>query len=156
MALVPPSPSMNAMVDTITNAVETMFTDCHVVGPPRYVIQSTVRRALRDIDAGRAPLRRFNGVRTVAGTRRSTPRLVYYAPSVCPRHCSATTFTRRLDGASSTPMPQPQMSSPNAFMLPKPCCVADVVFNRSTGSHCPLAWQRRRSKRLATRLRLRP
>jgi hypothetical protein len=56
-----------AMVDTITNAVETMFTNRHVAGPPRYIIQSTVRRALRDIDAGPAPLRRFNGVRTVAG-----------------------------------------------------------------------------------------
>jgi hypothetical protein len=55
------------MVDTITNAVETMFTNRHVAGPPRYIIQSTVRRALRDIDAGPAPLRRFNGVRTVAG-----------------------------------------------------------------------------------------
>jgi hypothetical protein len=76
MASVPSSPSMNAMVDTITNAVENMFTNRHVAGPPRYVIQSTVRRALRDIDAGRAPLRRFNGIRTVAGARRSSPRLI--------------------------------------------------------------------------------
>jgi hypothetical protein len=67
---------MNAMVDTITNAVETMFTDRHVAGPPRYVIQSTIHRALRDIDAGRAPLRRFSGVCTVAGARRSSPRLI--------------------------------------------------------------------------------
>jgi hypothetical protein len=96
-----------------------MFTDRHVAGPPRYVIQSTVRRALRDIDAGRAPLRRFNGVRMVAA-RRSSPRLIQYAPSVCPRHISAATFPRRLDGAPSTPMPQPPMSSPNTFSLPKP------------------------------------
>jgi hypothetical protein len=67
---------MNAMVDTITNAIENMFTNCNVAGPPRYVIQSTVYRALRDIDAGRATLCRFNGVRTVAGARRSSPRLI--------------------------------------------------------------------------------
>jgi hypothetical protein len=34
--------------------------------------------------------------------------------------------------------------------------VVDVVFNRSTGSHCPLERQRRRSKRLTTGLRLQP
>jgi hypothetical protein len=58
---------MNAMVDTIRNAVESMFTGRHIAGPPCFVIQSIVRRALRDIVVGRAPLRRFNGVRTVAG-----------------------------------------------------------------------------------------
>jgi hypothetical protein len=118
MASVPSSPSMNAMVDTITNAMENMFTNRNVAGPPRYVIQSTVRRALRDIDAGRAPLRRFNGVRTVAGARRSSPRLIQYTLSVCPRHISAATFAQRLDGAPPTPMPQPPMSSPNAISLP--------------------------------------
>jgi hypothetical protein len=76
MASVPSSPSMNAMVDTITNAVQNMFTNRHVTGPPRYVIQSTVRHALRDINAGRAPLRRFNDVSTVAGAQRSSPRLI--------------------------------------------------------------------------------
>jgi hypothetical protein len=86
---------MNAMVDTITNAMETMFTYRHIAAPPRYVIQSTVRRALHDIDVGRAPLLRFNGVRTVAGARRSLPRLVQYAPGVCPRH-DATTFASRV------------------------------------------------------------
>jgi hypothetical protein len=64
------------MVDTITNAMENMFTNRNVAGPPRYVIQSTIRWALHDIDAGRAPLRRLNGVRTVAGARRSSPRLI--------------------------------------------------------------------------------
>jgi hypothetical protein len=111
---------MNAMVDTITNAMENMFTNRNVVGPARYVIQSTIRRALRDIDAGRAPLRRFNGVRTVTGARRSSSRLIQYAPSVCPRHISAATFARHIDGASPTPMPQPPMSSPNVFSLPTP------------------------------------
>jgi hypothetical protein len=120
MASVPSSPSMNVMVDTITKAMEEMFTNRNVAGPPRYVIQSTVRWALRDIDAGRAPLRRFNGVRTVAGARRYSPRLIQYAPSVCLRHISAATFARRIDGAPSTPMSQPPMSSPNAFSLPTP------------------------------------
>jgi hypothetical protein len=108
------------MVDTITNVMENMFTNRNVAGPPRYVIQSTVRRALRDIDAGRASLRRFNGVRTVAGARRSTPRLIQYAPSVYPRHISAATFARRIDGAPPTPIPQSPMSSPNVFSLPMP------------------------------------
>jgi hypothetical protein len=38
MASVPSSPSMNAMVDTITNAVESTFTDHNIAGPPRFVI----------------------------------------------------------------------------------------------------------------------
>ena len=124
MASVPSSPSMNAMVDTITNAVESTLANRSIAGPPRFVIQSAVRRALRDIDAGRAPVHRFNGVRTVAGARRSSPRRYEFAPGVCPEH-GATIFARRLGGDSPPPMPiRPMpnrpMPSPNAFTLPKP------------------------------------
>jgi hypothetical protein len=119
MASVPRSPSMNVMVDTITNAVESMFTDRYIASPPRFIIQITVCRALRDIDRqsrSTAPLQR-------RPYSRWSPTLVVAPRPVCPGVCPRpgdTTFARRLDGATSTPMPQPQMSSPNAFMLPKP------------------------------------
>ena len=49
---------MNAMVDTITDAVESAIARSNAAGgPPRFMLQSAVRRALRDINERRAPLR---------------------------------------------------------------------------------------------------
>jgi len=72
------APSMNAMVDTITDAVETAIARSNAPsGPPRFMLQSAVRRALRDINERRTPLRRSNGVRTAA---------VHSIAAVRPRH----------------------------------------------------------------------
>ncbi|KAG2621673.1 hypothetical protein PVAP13_3NG315100 [Panicum virgatum] len=66
---------MNAMVDTITDAVETAIARSNAPsGPPRFMLQSAVRRALRDINEHRTPLRRSNGVLTADSARRSSPR----------------------------------------------------------------------------------
>jgi hypothetical protein len=49
---------MNAMVDTITDAVESAIARSNAAGgPSRFMLQSAVRRALRDINERRAPLR---------------------------------------------------------------------------------------------------
>jgi len=54
----PTAPSMNAMVDTITDAVESAIARSNAAGgPPRFMLQSAVHRALRDINEWRAPLR---------------------------------------------------------------------------------------------------
>ena len=68
------APSMNATVDTITDAVESAIVRNNAPGrPPCFMLQSAVRCALRDINDRRAPLRRFNGVRTNSGGHRSSP-----------------------------------------------------------------------------------
>ena len=54
----PKVPTMNAMVDTITDAVESAIARSNAAGgPPRFMLQSVVRRALRDINERRALLR---------------------------------------------------------------------------------------------------
>ena len=70
----PTTPSMNAMVDTITDAVESAIARSNAPGrPPCFMLQSAVRCALRDINDRRAPLRHFNGVSTNSGGRRLSP-----------------------------------------------------------------------------------
>ncbi|KAG2626381.1 hypothetical protein PVAP13_3KG351281 [Panicum virgatum] len=83
---------MNAMVDTITDAVETAIVRSNAPsGPPRFMLQSAVRRALRDINERRTPLRRSNGVRTADSARRSSPRTpsLQFAPGTGPTHVVA-------------------------------------------------------------------
>jgi hypothetical protein len=117
MASVPSSPSMNAMVDTITNAMENMFTNCNVAGPPRYVIHTTVRRALRDIDAGRAPC-----VASTASVRSPEPD--------APRRASSSTPRASARGTSAPPR------SLGALMEPhRPQCRSHRC-RRRTSSRC--------------------
>jgi hypothetical protein len=60
-----PIPSMNAMVDSITDAIEsTIARGNHVGGFRRFMLQGAVRYALRDIHDHRIPPRRFLGIRT--------------------------------------------------------------------------------------------
>ncbi|KAG2619811.1 hypothetical protein PVAP13_3NG145601 [Panicum virgatum] len=87
---------MNAMVDTITDAVETTIAHSNAPsGPPRFMLQSAVRRALRDINERRTPLRRSNGVRTADSSRRSSPRTpsLQFAPGTGPMHGAAIRCT---------------------------------------------------------------
>ena len=94
----PTAPSMNAMVDTITDAIESAIARSNARGrPPRFMLQSAIRCALRDINDRRAPFRRFNGVRTNSGGRRSSPSSpsLQFAPGACPMH-GAAMFVRRL------------------------------------------------------------
>ncbi|CAO2205974.1 unnamed protein product [Urochloa humidicola] len=57
-------PSMNTMVDSITNAVETaIICGNHSGGVRRFMMQGAVRRALRDIHFNRIPTRRSTGHR---------------------------------------------------------------------------------------------
>ena len=58
----PNVPSMNAMVDSITDAVENaIIRGNQSGGVRRFMVQGAVRRALRDIQHQRIPLRRSNG-----------------------------------------------------------------------------------------------
>ena len=115
------APSMNAMVDTITDAVETAIARSNAPsGPPRFMLQSAVRRALRDINERRTPLRRSNGVRTADSARRSSPRTpsLQFAPGTGPTH-GAAMFVRRL-GAPPSLLPRPPTPHPSALPRPSP------------------------------------
>src|SRR6185312_5019841 len=58
----PNVPFMNAMVDSITDAVENaIIRGNQSGGVRRFMVQGVVRRALRDIQHQRIPLRRSNG-----------------------------------------------------------------------------------------------
>ena len=86
-----PIPSMNAMVDSITDAVESaIHRGHHARGLRCFMLQGAVRRGLRDISDCRIPLRRFHGVRTGGSNgRRSSPRPsspLQFAPGVYPTH----------------------------------------------------------------------
>jgi len=113
------APSMNATVDTITDAVESAIVRNNAPGrPPRFMLQRAVCRALRDINDRRAPLCRFNGVRTNSGGRRSSPSSpsLQFAPSACPTP-GAAMFVRRL-GAPSSSLQRPPMPHPSALPMP--------------------------------------
>ena len=115
----PTAPSMNAKVDTITDAIESAIARSNAPGcPPRFMLQSAVRCALRDINDRRAPLRRFNGVRTNSGGRRSSPSSpsLQFAPGACPMH-GAAMFVRRL-GAPPSSLQRPPMPHPSALPMP--------------------------------------
>nr|TKW14981.1 hypothetical protein SEVIR_5G202300v2 [Setaria viridis] len=82
---------MNAMVDSITDVVETaILRGHHAGGLRRYMLQGAVRRALHDIHHHRTPPRRFHGIRTEErGGHHSSPRpesMLQFAPGVCPTH----------------------------------------------------------------------
>ena len=86
-----PVPSMNAMVDSITDAVESALHRGQTAGGlRRHMLQSAIRRVLRDIHAQRIPPRRFNGIRTEgSGGRRPSmpplpPRRTPRTPSTLP------------------------------------------------------------------------
>ena len=106
----PVPPSMNAMVDAVTDAVEAAIArgNAHPGGVRRFIIQGAVRRVLREIGLRRIPPRRFHGNGGNAGGRPGTPRLVprssrlEYAAGVCPRHGPAM-FVR----SAGTPMEPP-------------------------------------------------
>jgi len=103
-----PAPSMNAMVDAVTDAVKAAIArgNAHPGGVQRFIIQGAVRRVLREIGLRRIPPRRFHGNGGNAGGHPGTPRPVprssrlEYAAGVCPRHGPAM-FVRPL----TTPTP---------------------------------------------------
>ena len=115
----PPLPSMNAMVDAVTDAVEAAIArgNSHPGGVRRFILQGAIRRVLRDIGQHRIALRRRLATGPNAGGRPSTPRQaprssrIQYTTGVCPRH-GPTTFVRRV---GATPVASPKPSS-----LPKP------------------------------------
>jgi len=81
-------PSMNSMMDTITDAEETaMICGYHAGGLRHHMLQGAVRCALRDIHH-QAPPRRFLVMRTgVRGAHHSRPRPespLLFAPGICP------------------------------------------------------------------------
>lgn len=134
----PLAPSMNAKVDTITDAVESAIAHCNdPAHPPRFMLQSAVRRALRDIDERRAPLRRFPGLRTTGTPRRSSPRAptLLFAPGVCPQH-GAAMFARRL-GKPPTPRPPTRLVPPPTLTTPKPPTSDSSAMMRSSSSVPP-------------------
>jgi hypothetical protein len=121
-----PVPSMNAMVDSITDAVECAIARGldHPGGVRRFMFQGAVRHALRDIHDHHTPLRRFNGVRP-GGGRPSSPRPVprssrlQFAPGICSTHGHAM-FVRRVRVSSElSPMPS-SLPRPSMTLLPPP------------------------------------
>ncbi|RLM62331.1 hypothetical protein C2845_PM14G09810 [Panicum miliaceum] len=83
-----PVPSMNAMVDSITDAVESAIRRGQAAGGLRqYMLQGAVCRVLRDINGNRTPHRRSHGIHAGSqGGRRSSPRSSQHAPGFCPGH----------------------------------------------------------------------
>ena len=119
-----PVPSMNAMVDSITDAVESALHRGQTAGGRRrHMLQSTIRRVLHDIHAQRIPPRRFNGIRTKGsgGQRPSTPPLL----------------PRRTPRPSST-LPPPM--APALFpLLPPPPLPSSMLARPRNGGGGPLA-----------------
>ena len=166
------APSMNAMVDTITDAVETAIARSNAPsGPPRFMLQSAVHRELRDINERRTPLRRSNGVRTADSARRSSPRTpsLQFAPGTGPTH-GATMFVRRLGAprvvAAKTPDASP-VSSAEAVTVDDDDAATGAVRSRCTMDrrrwnhgwtprHSSGLQQQRRGGGLASEIRIRP
>ena len=123
----PPLPSMNAMVDAVTDAVEAAIArgNSHPGGVRRFILQGAIRRVLRDIGQHRIALRRRLTTGPNAGGRPSTPcqaprsSRTQYTTGVCPRH-GPTTFVRRV-AATSVASPKPSsLPKPSPFPAPTP------------------------------------
>ena len=168
------APSMNAMVDTITDAVETAIARSNAPSvPPRFMLQSAVCRALRDINERRTLLRRSNGVRTADSARRSSPRTpsLQFAPGTGPTH-GAAMFVRRL-GAPPSLLPRPPTPHPSALPRPSPSMTmmlppvpsavaapwtvgGGTMADGWTPRHSSGLQQQRRGGGLASEIRIRP
>ncbi|KAG0520245.1 hypothetical protein BDA96_08G057300 [Sorghum bicolor] len=74
-----PLPSMNAMVDAVTDAVEAAIArgNSHLGGVCRFILQGAICRVLRDIGQHRIPLRRRLTTGLNAGGRPSTSRSTF-------------------------------------------------------------------------------
>ncbi|CAN6362702.1 unnamed protein product [Urochloa humidicola] len=92
-------PSMNAMVDSITDAVETtIIRGNHSGGVRRFMVQGVVRHALRDIHSNRIPTRCSTGHRE----RRSSALQAAPSPILLAR------------STATAPPPPPLVSLPEA------------------------------------------
>ena len=111
---------MNAMVDTITDAVEIAIAreSTHQGGVRRFALQGAVRRALRDIHDHRTPLHRKNGDRG-HGCSPMPPGQRQYATGICPRHGPAV-FVRRLEAAMPPPVVPKTPAIPKIPTAPRP------------------------------------
>ncbi|CAN6234630.1 unnamed protein product [Urochloa humidicola] len=119
----PNIPSMNAMVDSITDAVETaIIRGNHSGGVRRFMVQGAVRRALRDIHSNRIPTRRSTGHRE----RRSHALQAAPSPVLLVRRTATAPPPPPLSSlplATSTgTMPPP----PAALMTPTPTLVTPM------------------------------
>ena len=130
----PPLPSMNAMVDAVTDAVEAAIArgNSHPGGVRRFILQGAIRRVLRDIGQHRIALRRHLATGPNAGGRPSTPRQAprssrtQYTTGVCPRH-GPTTFVRRV-GATLLASPKPSsLPKPSPFPTPTPTASSSLL-----------------------------
>jgi hypothetical protein len=127
-----PVPSMNAMVDSITDAVESVIhrSSNHPGGLRRFMLQGAVRHVLRDIHAHRIPPRRSSGGRPsslrleIRSSSCPVPRSsrLEFAPGVCPTH-GPTMFVRRTRAPPETPLmmlrPAPPSLSSPALTMPR-------------------------------------
>jgi hypothetical protein len=116
-----PIPSMNAMVDSITDAVESaIHRGHHVGGLRRFMLQGAIRRALRDISDHRIPPHHFHDIHIGGSSgHRSSPcpeLALLFAPGVCPTH-GPTMFVRHV-GAS--PLPSTSLRPPTMLLPPPP------------------------------------
>lgn len=106
---------MNAMVDSITDAVESALHRGQTAGGlRRHMLQSAIRRVVRDIQAQRIPPRHFNGIHTKGsgGRRPSTPQL-----PPCRTPCPSSTLPPPMVPALLPLPPPPPLPSP---MLARP------------------------------------
>ncbi|RLN29128.1 hypothetical protein C2845_PM05G03300 [Panicum miliaceum] len=102
-------PSINAMVDSITDAVESAIRRCRAAGGlHRYMLQGVVRRVLKDINGNRIPSHRSLGLRADSqGGRRSSSRHLQHATGACPNHGSAMFVRCSTVALAPTPLPPP-------------------------------------------------
>jgi len=142
-----PVPSMNAMVDSITDAVESALHRGQTAGGlRRHMLQSAIRRVLRDIHAQRIPPRHFNGIHTKGsgGRRPSTPQL---PPRWTPRPSS--TLPPHMAPALLLLPPPPPLSSPVL------ACPRNGGGGPLASSHGAPLHSQHRGRCVAARLRLR-
>ena len=110
-----PVPSVNAMVDSITDAVESALHHGQTAGGlHRHMLQSAIRRVLRDIHAQRIPPRRFNSIRIEGsgGRRPSTPPLPPRRTPRTPSTLSPPTAPALLPLPPPPPLPSSMLARP--------------------------------------------
>ncbi|KAG2556660.1 hypothetical protein PVAP13_8NG195001 [Panicum virgatum] len=134
----PTAPSMNAMVDSITDAVESAIHHGQVAEGLRWhMLQGAVRRALKDIHDRRIPPRRLRV--GGQGGRRSSPCPLPNSPGICPNHGPAM-FVRRTTVAPTplqSPMPPMQGTGGDVSLDARRPPFAN---DRTGGETCPLSF----------------
>lgn len=134
-----PVPSMNTMVDSITDAVESVIhrSSNHPGGLRRFLLQGAVRHILRDINAHRTPPRRSSGGRPLSPRLelRSSPRpaprssRLLFALGVYPEHGPAMFIRRARVPTEMPPMPS-SLPIPPMMPLPPPPPLLSTVLAR--------------------------